>query len=79
MSNKVYDILKQVSLMIVPIVAFLTALSEIWGWGDYGAEICATISAFGVLLGALLNVSTAQYNKIQESPEWEDAKGEDHE
>ncbi len=79
MSNKVYDILKQVSLMIVPIVAFLTALSEIWGWGEYGAEICATISAFGVLLGALLNVSTAQYNKIQASPEFEGSKGAEDE
>ena len=78
MSNKAYDILKQVSLMCVPIAAFLTAMSEIWGWA-YGAEICATISAFGVLLGALLNVSTAQYNKIQDSPEWEDAKGDNHE
>ena len=63
MSNKTYDILKQVSLMVVPIVAFLTSMSEIWGWGEIGVEVCATISAFGVLLGALLNVSTAQYNK----------------
>lgn len=62
MSNKMYDILKQVSLMVVPIVTFLAALSKIWGWGELGTEICATISAFGVLLGALLNISTKNYN-----------------
>lgn len=78
MSNKCYDILKQVSLMIVPIVAFLTSLSEIWGWA-YGVEVCASISAFGVLLGALLNLSTHQYNKIADSPEFDGSKGEEHE
>ena len=44
MSNKAYDILKKVSLMAVPLVTLITALTEIWGF-SYGAEICATISA----------------------------------
>lgn len=76
MTNKCYDVLKQISLMIVPIVAFLTSISEIWGW-EYGVEVCASISAFGVLLGALLNISSHQYNKIADSEELEGSKGDE--
>ena len=61
MSNKAYDILKKVSLMAVPPVTLVTALSEIWGF-DYGTEICATISALGIFLGAALDISTRKYN-----------------
>lgn len=61
MSNKTYDILKKISLMIVPIVTFITALSEIWGFA-HGTEIAATVSAIGVCLGACLNISSNNYN-----------------
>ena len=61
MSNKAYDILKKVSLMAVPLVTLVTALSEIWGFA-YGTEICATISALGIFLGAALDISTRKYN-----------------
>lgn len=60
MSNKVYDILKKISLMIVPIVTLITALTEIWGFA-YGAEIAATVSAIGVCLGACLEISSRNY------------------
>lgn len=57
MSNKAYDILKKVSLMAVPLVTLITALTEIWGW-QYGAEICATISANGN------DIDVAAYEKV---------------
>lgn len=60
MSNKTYDALKKISLMCVPIVTFITALTEIWGFG-YGAEIAATVSAIGILLGACLEISSRNY------------------
>lgn len=60
MSNKVYDILKKISLMFVPVATFLAALTEIWGFA-WGTEICATISALGVLLGAVLDITTKSY------------------
>lgn len=62
MSNKAYDILKKVSLMAVPLVTLITALTEIWGF-QYGAEVCATISALGIFLGAALDISTRKYNQ----------------
>lgn len=65
MSNKTYDILKKISLMAVPLVTLLTALTEIWGW-SWGAEACATISALGIFLGAALEISTRKYQKEME-------------
>lgn len=65
LSNKTYDILKKISLMVVPLVAFISAITEIWGF-SYGTEIAATISAVGTLLGACLTISTNQYQQDME-------------
>lgn len=62
MSNKTYDVLKKISLMLVPLVTFITALTEIWGF-KYGSAIGMTISAFAVFMGACLTISTKNYNK----------------
>ena len=62
MSNKVYDILKEIALTILPALAvFYTACSKIWGL-PYGAEIPATIMAVDTFLGVCLKVSTDKYN-----------------
>ena len=46
MSNKVYDVLKEIALTILPALAvFYTACSKIWGL-PYGAEIPATIADY---------------------------------
>ena len=63
MSNKVYDILKYNAIIGLPAVATLyAAIAPIWGL-PYGNEIPATITAVQTCLGALLMISTAQYNK----------------
>ena len=63
LDNKVYDILKWVALIALPGIATLyTALAGIWGL-PFGDEIPATITAIDLFIGALLGVSTAQYNK----------------
>lgn len=63
LDNKVYDVLKYIAQIVLPAIAtFYFALSKIWGL-PYGEEIVGTISAIDVLLGALLGVSTMQYNK----------------
>lgn len=63
LSNRVYDILKWVVLVAIPAftVAYV-ALSAIWGW-PYADEIAKTSAAVCTLLGALLGISTVQYNK----------------
>lgn len=66
-SNRMYDIIKFVSLLIAPIVTFVSALATIWGWGDVGTKVVATISAIDVLLGAVVVVLKTLYDKQQKS------------
>ena len=66
MSNIVYDVLKFIALILLPALGTLYfALAKIWGF-PYAAEIVGTISAVDAFLGALLGISTAQYNKEQQ-------------
>lgn len=63
MSDKLYDILKTVCTIILPAVATLYAtLSGIWGFG-FSEEICGTITAVTLFLGAVLGISNANYKK----------------
>ena len=68
LSNKVYDVLKWVVIIAIPALSTAYAgMAAIWGW-PYANEVAKTASVICVLLGALLGVSTAQYNK-QEPPD----------
>ena len=61
MSNKTYDILKAIALVVLPALATLIiAIFKIWGL-PYGAEIGATITAVATFLGSILTVSSAKY------------------
>ena len=63
MSNKTYDVLKWIAMVVLPAIATLYfALAGIWGF-PYAEEIVGTITAIDTFLGVLLGVSTAQYNK----------------
>ena len=63
LNNKVYDILKWLVMIALPALsACYVALAPVWGW-PYVEECAMPISAVTALLGALLGISTAQYNK----------------
>lgn len=63
MSNKTYDILKNIALIILPALATLwLTVSQIWSL-PYGEAIAATITAVAVFLGACLKISSYFYNK----------------
>lgn len=63
MSNRVYDILKWIALIFIPAIgALYFGLAQIWGF-PYGEEIVGTLTLIDTFLGALLGISTAQYNK----------------
>ena len=63
MSNKVYDVLKWIAMVVLPALATLYfALAGIWGF-PYGEEIVGTITALDAFLGAVLGISSVQYNK----------------
>lgn len=72
MSNKVYDVLKYIALIVLPALGTLYfALSGIWGL-PYGEQIVGTITAIDAFLGALLRLSTVQYEKNLEAGDNED-------
>lgn len=69
MSNNVYDILKYIAQIVLPALGTLYfALAKIWQF-PYGAEVVGTISAVDAFLGALLKISTNQYNAAQQPPD----------
>ena len=66
LSNKVYDILKYIAQYVLPALGTLYfALSTIWGL-PYGEQIVGTITAIDAFLGALLGISTYNYNNEEE-------------
>jgi hypothetical protein len=67
MSNNTYDKLKWIAQILLPALGTLYfALSKVWGL-PYATEIVGTVTAIDAFLGAVLGISTAQYNKSTES------------
>ena len=63
--DRLYDWLKWICLICIPAcTTFYCALSPVWGW-PYADEIAKTSAAVCTLIGALVGISTAQYNKAQ--------------
>lgn len=63
LSNKAYDILKWVALIALDALGVCyKTLAAIWAW-PFGDEILATCTAVSLCIGALIGISTAQYNR----------------
>ena len=63
MSNKTYDVLKWIAQILLPALATLYfALSKVWNL-PLAEEVVGTISAVDIFLGAILGISSVQYNK----------------
>ena len=63
LSNETYDILKEIALTILPALATLYAvIGKIWGL-PYVTEIPATIMAIDTAMGAILHISTKNYQE----------------
>lgn len=63
LSNKVYDTLKWIDIVVLPALGTAYAgLAQIWGF-PYPEEITGTIMVLCTLLGALLGISSATYYK----------------
>ena len=62
--NKVYDILKWVSIICIPaLVVFLSVVLGVLEVNPKTVNVITTIiSALGTLIGALIGVSTSTYN-----------------
>lgn len=63
LSDKVYNILKWVALVLLPALgALYFGLAGIWGF-PYGEQIVGTITVIDTFLGVILGISSVQYNK----------------
>ena len=74
LSNRTYDILKWVALVVIPASATLVlTIGKIWGLPYYD-NIGATISAVGLFLAAIIGVSTQTYraDKVQDNVDLSD-------
>ena len=61
--DKWYDILKWITMIVIPACATAyVGLAAVWGW-PFADQIAKTAAIICTLLGALLGISTAQYNK----------------
>ena len=57
-NDKVYDILK----WLLALSVLYSALAGVWDW-PYAQEVATTINAVVAFVGALIGISTANYNK----------------
>ena len=63
MSNKVYDVLKWIALVVLPAIAVLYGtLANIWGL-PFGEQVPDTITAIDLFLGVVLGISNVSYKK----------------
>jgi hypothetical protein len=61
--DKIYNILKWVTMIVLPALATAyVGLAAIWGW-PYADKVAKTTTVICTMLGSLLGISTAQYNK----------------
>ncbi len=62
-NDRIYDVLKWVAMLFLPALAVLVkTVFTVWSI-PYGDEISTTIMAVDAFLGAILGISTIQYNK----------------
>lgn len=63
LSNNLYDKLKWVAMILLPAVSVLyLALAGLWNL-PYPEQISGTVMAIDTFLGAILGISTNNYNK----------------
>ena len=65
LNDKVYDFLKWIALVAIDAICTCFAvIAQAWGMDmAIVSPIVVTLTAIGTLIGALVGVSTAQYNK----------------
>lgn len=64
MSNKTYDTLKMVALLVLPIGTFISTILTIWGL-PFAEQVQQSFIALDVLCGAVVTIAKAQYDKRQ--------------
>lgn len=61
-NEKIYDVLKLLALIALPVGTFISSFCTIWGI-PYGEQIHQTFISLDVLLGTFVTASKAAYDK----------------
>ena len=61
LNDKVYNVLKWVTMIVLPALGTLYfTLGGLWNW-PYGEQVVGTITAIATFFGVILGISTAKY------------------
>lgn len=60
MSNKAYDILKDIALIFPLVITLVGAIMKIWNI-PYAVEVCATLTAINAFIGGLVAIANKLY------------------
>ena len=66
MSNKIFDIIRFIAELILPLSALISGLAETWGFA-YGIEIAGTLVLLDAFMGAFIGIARKIYNKGKEN------------
>ena len=61
-NDKTYDTLKTISLIAIPVSTFIVAILGAYNYGNV-ERVTAVLAAINTLLGALVKISSAEFNK----------------
>ena len=61
-NDKTYDTLKTISLIAIPVSTFIVAILGAYNYGNV-ERVTAVLAAVNTLLGSLVKISSAKYNK----------------
>lgn len=59
-NHKIYDTIKFIALLILPIGTFVSTFCDIWGI-PFGTQLMQTFAALDVLFGAFVTISAKAY------------------
>lgn len=62
MSNKAYDILKDIALILPLVITLVGAIMEIWNI-PYTEQVVLTLTAINAFVGGLVKIANTKYKK----------------
>lgn len=65
-NDKIYDTLKTISLIAIPISTFIVVILGAYNYGNV-ERVTAVLAAVNTLLGSLVKISSSEYNKDKNS------------
>ena len=63
MSNKAYDILKDIALILPLVITLVGAIMEIWNI-PYTEQVVLTLTAINAFVGGLVKIANTKYKKM---------------